>query len=671
MIMKNVFILCLFFFIPGIIFSQSLDKKYIESIEEANEYLLSEDYNEALPILSSLERSGYANANIEYKIGLCYLNSAREKSRAILYLEKATGNTVNQYKQEDVYERKAPAEAFLYLGDAYRVNNRLKEAVVTYKKYLALVNADSHEQMIAKKRIFEAQIAQHLEKRPNNVVFEKLGLGINQGIGNNNVCISGDGNSLVFNRKMKFYDAIFYCTRNEKGWSEPEEIVTQLGSDGEFHPTALSPDGKRMLLISYHRETGEDIYESTLKENGKWGKVKLLQQSVNSPYQDIDGVYAADGKYIYFSSNRSGGFGGYDLYKAPVDDNENIGPAENSGNMVNTEWDEKSPSFMDNGNILIFSSQRKPGLGGFDFFYTMKETNGKWGEVYNMGYPVSTVNDDVDLSTIHHAREGLLAKNDPESSADNDIFYLRFDTLSRFKLVTIQGEVSIKGADSLSYNGLKLFFVDEEINDTVGKIENPEGGKYSIDLYPGNFKLLMTKENAVASAEVTVPPDDNRPVYPVLSEFNSLPGIKQISAGLSVDTIFVPDILFAFNKATISSEDAQKLDHLISMLKRHKITHIDLLGFTDNKGSDEYNLKLSGLRAAKVFGFFTAKGLSGKRITVKGMGNTRAVAINSNTDGTDNPQGRSYNRRVEIVVQSSDPDVVIMKKDIVPREVKP
>jgi len=674
--MKSIIVLTALLCIPIAINSQTLNTKYKDDIEEVNEYLEVNEFSDALPILEKLEKNGYGNANVWYKLGLCYVNSFHDKAKAISYLERASKNVAINYNIQNIIEKNAPAKALLYLGDAYRVNNRLIDAVRAYKSYLSFVRNNSQDKAFAEKRILESQLAQTFIKNPVNVQFTKLNHTINDGIGNFNVCISGDGKALVFNRRMKFYDAIFFCTRTNGDWTEPKEITTQVGSDGEFHPTGLSPDGRKMLLSSFNDVSGYDIHQSEYRD-GKWRKIKILSNIVNSPFYDVDAVYGADGKSIYFCSNRTSGYGGFDIYKSSIDEAGNAEKTENLGAKINSEWDEKSPSFNENGELMIFSSQRKPGIGGFDFFYAKQAANGEWGDVYNAGYPLSTVNDDLGFSNSLSYNEGVLSKHEQGSLADEDIFNVKFDVLSKFKMISLAGEIKLKDNDELSYNGLNLYFIDENIKDTVGTIESPEGGKYKIDLYPGNFKLVMSKEKFVTVSQIfTMNANESKTDYRLVSEFKTEREKTPVHLGSDeirrdADTIYMADILFEFNKSSISSKEKGNIDSLIHKLRTRKIDRIEFVGFTDCFGNKFYNKKLSEQRASSVKNLFIEKGVSTNIMICIGLGDSTAVAKNVNADGSDNPNGRAYNRRVEIHSYSSDRTLILFKKDNVPVQLKP
>jgi tetratricopeptide (TPR) repeat protein len=295
---KPIFhLILLLVFISPLATAQLSSDKFTEIFEEAQEYMLSEEYHEALIILKDLRENGFENANIDYKTGICYLNSTGEKLKALPLLKKASLQVSKDYIPESVSEQNAPVETWLFLGDAYRINNDFSNAINSYRKY-ALVSEIPTASEISMKRIRECNIARLLQSKPLNIKWELLGNTINQGIANFNPVISSDGTVLVFTRRMKFYDAILISHFKDGEWQEPENITTQVGSDGEFYPTALSSDGNRLLLNSYNVLSGQDIYEST-RNGTRWTKLKKLDQGVNSSFTEINGSYGPDGKTIY------------------------------------------------------------------------------------------------------------------------------------------------------------------------------------------------------------------------------------------------------------------------------------------------------------------------------------------------------------------------------------
>jgi outer membrane protein OmpA-like peptidoglycan-associated protein len=112
------------------------------------------------------------------------------------------------------------------------------------------------------------------------------------------------------------------------------------------------------------------------------------------------------------------------------------------------------------------------------------------------------------------------------------------------------------------------------------------------------------------------------------------------------------DVLFDFDKADIRSEAEAALQRVVELIKQYPRSSVSIDGYTDGKGADAYNLRLSDKRAAAVKNWLVQQGgINGKRIKTKGWGQANPIAPNTNPDGSDNPAGRQKNRRVEITVK--------------------
>jgi outer membrane protein OmpA-like peptidoglycan-associated protein len=114
--------------------------------------------------------------------------------------------------------------------------------------------------------------------------------------------------------------------------------------------------------------------------------------------------------------------------------------------------------------------------------------------------------------------------------------------------------------------------------------------------------------------------------------------------------VVLNNIFFDFDKATLRAASDLELEKLLKFLEQHPVIVVDISGFTDSKGNDEYNLKLSQERAQAVVKYFTDKGVAAIRMVAKGYGETYPSALNENKDGSDNPEGRQLNRRVELKI---------------------
>ena len=103
-----------------------------------------------------------------------------------------------------------------------------------------------------------------------------------------------------------------------------------------------------------------------------------------------------------------------------------------------------------------------------------------------------------------------------------------------------------------------------------------------------------------------------------------------------------------FDKATLRNASNVELRNIIRFLTKYPKVSIEISGYTDSKGTEDYNLKLSNERAAAVVNYLIAKGIDKNRLVYKGYGESSPDATNQNADGTDNPNGRQLNRRVEL-----------------------
>ncbi|HUP00571.1 MAG TPA: OmpA family protein [Gemmatimonadota bacterium] len=127
-------------------------------------------------------------------------------------------------------------------------------------------------------------------------------------------------------------------------------------------------------------------------------------------------------------------------------------------------------------------------------------------------------------------------------------------------------------------------------------------------------------------------------------------GAKVTDAEIRID--LAADVLFDFDKATLKKEAEPSLQKLATVLKAHPAAKTTIEGHTDGKGTDAYNQTLSEQRAQSVKQFLVGAGAAAANITARGMGETKPVAHNTKPDGSDDPEGRAKNRRVEIVVRT-------------------
>jgi outer membrane protein OmpA-like peptidoglycan-associated protein len=643
------------------------DSKYVGYIKEVQENFLDNQYSECLYILKNLEKDGYTNANMDYMIGLCYLNSIAEKSLSTNYLLKASKKTSPLYNETNPEEINAPAEAFLYLGDAYLMNNAITDARKSYMRYLNTSYISEEKRDVARARLKNCLFARLQLNNPIAIDLQNAGNQINTGIANSHACISADGRKMVFMRTMKFYDAIFFTIKTDTGWLEPINITTQVGSDGDYIPTSLSPDGTRLLLKSFTETYGYEIYES-IYNGRRWTKLKRMDEPINSKYHETDANFAPDGKTIYLSSNRAGGFGGYDIYKANWNAESKLYTIENVGNTINSMGDEKGPVFLEQGKVIVFNTDDRIGMGGYDYYHSQLLDSNKWSEPLNVGYPINTTSDDIDLkfSSIT-PRQGVLSRNDPKGHSANDIFLFSCPVFSTLRLIPISGKIKINDTTLLQSSDLMVLVLDENEKDTVFVLNPNTDGSYFAELYPGKFNLVVNnKGKNELQQDFTISSNFSEEAYAI----ESIVGKPVYTKLIKSDSVDVCDLLFDFNQSKLNASEEKILIEIINKIKKYTVKSIYLTGYTDNVGSSEYNKALSLQRAENIKDIFVKEGFASGNILTDGKGSSLFIAKNCFPNGKDNPEGRYYNRRVEINIVIENNLCLIIKKNRIPENLK-
>jgi hypothetical protein len=333
---------------------------------EAEAYFMHEEWSEALPLFIQLKEKYPDNYNIDYRIGRCYLNIPYEKTKAIIYLEKAIKNISPDYKEGKFSEKGASADAYFYLADAYRINNQLEKSIATYNSFKNRVNPLKYDVNLINHNIESCNRAIAAKKKPVDLDEMNIGSIINTRYSETNPVVSGNEDVIVYSSKLPFYTAVFYSKKINGTWNTPLNIMPELGVDDDCYPTCLSFDGSEMYLYRSNDYLG-DLFVSNF-ENGRWTKIRKLNKNINTSFWESHASISPDGKTLYFTSNRDGGFGGLDIYKSErTTTGDNWGPAVNLGEIINSPYNEETPFITDNQR-LYFSSFGHDNLGGYDIF---------------------------------------------------------------------------------------------------------------------------------------------------------------------------------------------------------------------------------------------------------------------------------------------------------------
>ncbi len=392
---------------------------------DAEYYLLYEDYSDALPLYQELLNTYPNNANINYRIGLCYLNISGEKKRSIPYFEKAKRFISQDYKEGYFSEDKAPREVYLHYGRALRIAENFDAANEAFTKYSQLLTgSDTEQKAIVTKEINAIQLAKQMKQNTIPVKFISLGGAVNSRFPEINPVVSADNSTLIFTSVQKFYNAIMVAHKRAGIWTYPENINGQTYADGEIYTVGLSSDGKS-LLLSRNDNDVFNLYVSvydTLKQ--QWGAITRLPKEINSRDWENYASYSPTGDTLFFSSTRPGGSGKFDIYYSAKVSGGWSRPVNIS--IINSAFDEIAPTISHDGRYLFFSSNGNKSMGGYDHFVS-KRNGSNWGKPINLGSPINTPDDDIFYQPIGDGSSGYISRVMERSYGFSDIYLVEFN----------------------------------------------------------------------------------------------------------------------------------------------------------------------------------------------------------------------------------------------------
>jgi outer membrane protein OmpA-like peptidoglycan-associated protein len=350
-----------------------------------------------------------------------------------------------------------------------------------------------------------------------------------------------------------------------------------------------------------------------------------------------------DGKHLLYASDRAGGLGGYDLWMATLDDAGKPMQTTNLGSVVNTAFNEQAPYYHAASATLVFASDGRTGMGGYDLFYT-KGAIDTWSQPENFGYPVNSVKDDLYFTSYSKGNrilENVVLSSDRSAVCCLELFQLK--KKNPMKLIIGQ----IVACDTKTpLPGVAVEVIDTTTGKHLFSGTTNEEGRYSFAVEQSlPFSSIAALKGYYTSSRVL-----QLPVDADADSLVSAPVCMEKEVLVIEEVQVLNNVYYEFSKAEIKIESYPSLDEVVALLQKRPEIKVEIGGHTDDKGSDELNLKLSEARAANVVAYLVSKGIDKNRLTSKGYGATMPIAPNKNEDGTDNPAGREKNRRTEMKV---------------------
>jgi hypothetical protein len=295
---------------------------------------------------------------------------------------------------------------------------------------------------------------------------------------------------LVYTERRGIVNALFY-SRKEKGvWLTPRDITQELGAGDDCSSCSLNNDGTELFLYKTDNYDGV-IYSSTSKD-GKWAPVKKLNKYINTKFYESHAAISADGKRLFFTSNREGGSGNLDIYVSQKDQSGDWGQAVNLGAEINTPFNEDTPFLTENDSVLLFSSEGHSSMGGYDIFKSVK--NGSlWDTPVNMGYPINSTDDDKFFQPWNNEMNAYYTITTDYKK--REIFYLvlggKGSATDQF--YEINGKLSLSDTVMPFDKSFRIHLIAEASGDTADvSFPNKLTGIYSFYVKPGKYRIIYT-----------------------------------------------------------------------------------------------------------------------------------------------------------------------------------
>lgn len=395
----------------------------------------------AIGILRSLYEKYPDDPTIAYNLGICYINASGNPDSTLFFLKRVqTLAPQSEWSEQRVTMLLATARA-------QQLCAHPEEAIKIYDE----IDANDPQGLFSEITTAErqaCQTAQILMSNPVRLSMRTVGDGVNSPWNDYRPVLSASEDTMFFTSRRpkktadknlifedgQFEEGVYMSVRNGNKWdggnwgdATPIEglIPGRRGRIGQETATSLSFDGNEMYLCH-----DGDIYVSTRNDKGEWQPAEPLPYPVNTGFDENWACISPDGQELFISSDRPEGYGGMDIWLARRLPDGSWAIPVNLGPGVNTEEDEDAPFFHAPTNVLYFSSTGHDGMGGFDIFYSPRNTNGEFVASKNMGYPINSADDDLYFSpSADHDRSyyASIRWNEECKAPSYDIYEVEFE----------------------------------------------------------------------------------------------------------------------------------------------------------------------------------------------------------------------------------------------------
>ena len=525
------------------------------------------------------------------------------------------------------------AIAILRYAEMLMVNGSYEKALEQYKKYSKKAPTDTK----AEKGIKSCQFAINWEANPTRYVISKSDVlsspnsDFSPAFGNRDYTkiyfISsrkGSSNNKIDERTGEFFTDIYSSSLNKKGkWSNPKAELEPINTENHEGTLCLNQNGTTMFFTTCQsenkKELGCDISISQLK--GKlWGSLNKLEIKVDSNTTLGHPTISSDEKYVIFSADMKGGYGGKDLWMATKVARGQWSEPANLGPAINTDGDEMFPFLLVDGS-LYFASNGHIGMGGLDIYKSDLNENGLYVSALNLKYPINSSADDFGMIVERKNERGYFTSNRrsftdiegivKKTNGSDNIYIFELPSL----ILTLQGVITDTKTGAV-VTGASVKLVGDD--DSALEVTTDNTGSYNFELTPlTSYEIVVAREGYLNNKvfETTIGIEVNTDL------------IKDINIDPIKREIILPRIEYDFAMWNLRPQSILDLDLLVITLNENPNITIELNSHTDFRGTEIQNNNLSQKRANACIDYLITKGISADRLVANGKGESQPYVI--------------------------------------------
>ncbi|NEM97851.1 OmpA family protein [Pontibacter burrus] len=603
---------------------------------KADQYARARDFGKALELLrEAVEKDpGFAEA---------YLKASN--------LNKMMGNKPAAFEQLQqglklMSYNPAYGNYYFDLAEHYFERGDYQAAKTNYDAFLKAKPKNANQFAYANQQVKTAEYATEAMKKPVKFTSVQLPSNINKYPLQYFPSTTADQRYLIFTARAGSrpeHDENILISEKKAGvWQAPVSISENINTSANEGAATISGDGKTLVFTSCSRPDsfGDcDLYIS-YRTGNEWSAPRNMGPPVNSKSWDSQPSLSADGRTLYFSSNRGGGVGREDIWVTNRNEDGSWQTPRNLGEPINSKGRDLAPFIHVSGSTLYFASDGHLGMGGLDVFKADLSGKGQWQQPQNLGYPLNTYADESSIYITPDNQIGYYARSMmTESGASTvQLFSLDVPEVWHAKEKSTYAQGRVFHAETKKPLAATVQLYDVANDSLVQQVQSDKvSGEYTVVLTEGKQYALYVHAPQFLMNSLSFDYTSRKNLTPVALDVYLQP-IKSGSA------VVLNNLFFPSGKYELEPKSVTELNRLINFMRQNKDVKIEITGHTDDVGSDAANQVLSERRAKSVVDYLVAKGIASNRIRYKGFGETKPVKPNTSEEN------RQLNRRIEMQV---------------------